>query len=254
MRHMLAGMRFDAWCRAAATLAIPVLLAVSATPVAAAAASASMAGPAQPHASTQAAPNACNDPAYSLLGGKWTGALKWSFQSSSSPVEYTKRAVLKVIKRSFANMTGAHNDCGLPDTVSATSKYMGATSRTPNLTKRGYCNARDGHNVVGFGPLPSGILAVTCTWTNGRGQMIEADIRVNSNIFWALKVSSCHYWQELLEPTMTHEIGHAFGLGHVGERKHGRLTMSTTSDGPCDNGESSLGWGDIRGLSQMYPL
>lgn len=213
-----------------------------------------MAGPAQPVPSAQGAPSACNDSAYSLLGGKWNGTLNWSFQSSTSPEEYTTSEVLTVIRRSFDNMTGARNDCGLPDNVGATSNYLGNTSSAPNVTKRGYCSGRDGKNVVGFGPLPSGILAVTCTWTNGAGRLIEADIRVNSNNYWALTVASCHYWQELLEPTMTHEIGHAFGLGHVGERKHGRLTMSTTSDGPCNNAESTLGWGDIRGLNHLYPL
>lgn len=213
-----------------------------------------MAGPAAPLPSALGAPSACNDSAYSLLGGKWNGTLKWSFQSSTSPEEYSASSVLTVIKRSFANMTGARNDCGLLDNVGATSSYVGTTSRAPNVTKRGYCSARDSKNVVGFGPLPSGILAVTCTWTNSAGRMVEADIRVNSNIYWALTVSSCHYWQELLEPTMTHEIGHAFGLGHVGERKHGRLTMSTTSDGPCSNAETTLGWGDIRGLNHLYPL
>jgi len=242
--------------RAAALLAIPFLLALTASPVAATGAAGSGARSAAPsHAArygTGTAPNACDDNAYTLLGPKWFGTLKWRFQASSVPADMSRYDTLKVIKHSFGNMTHARNDCGLPHTVSATSKYLGKTSAGPGVTKRGYCKAKDGKNVIGFGPLPNGILAVTCTWGNG-GHMVETDIRINSNLFWALTVSSCHYWQELLEPTMTHEIGHAFGLGHVGERKHGRLTMSTTSDGPCNNAESSLGWGDIRGLTQLYP-
>ncbi len=239
--------------RAAATLAIPVLLALSASPVAAYAVSLdSMSGPTQPIASSQSAPNACNDDAYSLLGPKWSGPLKWSFQSSSVPSGMDVSDTLTVIKRSFNNMTGAHNDCGLPDTVGATSTYLGTTSAAPGVSKRGYCTSKDGKNVLGFAPLPMGILAVTCTWGSNR-HMVETDIRINSNLEWALTVASCHYWQELLEPTMTHEIGHAFGLGHVGERRHGRLTMSTTSDGPCNNAETTLGWGDIRGLTHLYP-
>ena len=245
-------MSFREWRRAAAILAIPALLALSTAPALAISGLKSKA-PAVSPADFQAPPNACDDPAYSLLGGKWKTTLRWSFQSSSSPEEYTVAAVLDVIKRSFNNMTGARNDCGLPDNVSAKSSYRGSTTSVPNVTKRGLCKPRDGRNVVGFGPLPTGILAVTCTWTNGKGGMVESDIRVNSNMYWALTVGSCHYWQELLEPTITHEIGHVFGLGHVGEKKHGRLTMSTTSDGPCDNAETTLGLGDIEGLHHLYP-
>jgi hypothetical protein len=240
------------WRRAAVTLAIPALLALSAgTATAAPLASRSMTALAQPARPAAAAPNACNDDAYSLLGPKWSGALKWRFQSSSVPADMSAANTLSVIKRSFNNMTQARNDCGLPDTVSATSNYLGSTSAAPGVSRKGYCTEKDGKNVVGFGPLPSGILAVTCTW-GSNGHMRETDIRVNSRLYWALTVASCHYWQELLEPTMTHEIGHAFGLGHVGERRHGRLTMSTTSDGPCSNAESTLGWGDIRGLTHLY--
>jgi hypothetical protein len=240
--------------RAAATLATPVLLALSANPVAAYAVPLdSTAGPTHPApAASQSAPNPCNDDSYSLLGPKWGGPLKWSFESSSVPAGMNMSNTLTVIKRSFNNMTGARNDCGLPDTVSATSTYLGTTSAGPGVSRRGFCTAKDGKNVIGFAPLPMGILAVTCTWGRN-GHMAETDIRINSDVFWALTVASCHYWQELLEPTMTHEIGHAFGLGHVGERKHGRLTMSTTSDGPCNNAETTLGWGDIRGLTHLYP-
>jgi hypothetical protein len=30
--------------------------------------------------------------------------------------------------------------------------------------------------------------------------------------------------------------------------------MSTTSDGPCNNNETTLGLGDVRGLRHLYPL
>jgi hypothetical protein len=246
------------WRRAAAILAVPVLVLLAPAGGATAAGQSvpidSIHAPAQPAQRGSAAPAACADRAYSLIGGKWTESLGWLYQSSSTPSGLGSAAVLTVIKRSFDNITGARNDCGLADTVSATSTYLGTTGFAPSVTKRGRCSPKDGRNVVGFGSLPFGILAVTCVRSNRSGKMTETDIRVNSNMYWALSVGTCSFFEELLEPTMTHEIGHAFGLGHVREAKHGRLTMSTISDGPCSNAESTLGWGDVRGLRHLYPL
>ncbi len=250
------------WRRAAGITAIPLLLVLSVSSAYAGASSTSgdgvslagLVGPGYPVSAAQTAPGACNDSAYSLLGGKWKQTLNWRYQSSSTPGDMNGSKVLNVIKRSFDNITGARNDCGLADTVSATSHYLGTTSAKPNVNKRGRCSARDDQNVVGFGPLPPGILAVTCIRYGSNNSITEADIRINTEYDWVLTVGACHFWQELLEPTLTHEIGHMFGLGHVGERKHGRLTMSTTSDGPCSNAETTLGRGDVRGLRHLYPL
>ena len=52
--------------------------------------------------------------------------------------------------------------------------------------------------------------------------------------------------------TYIYEAGHAFGLGHVGEPKHGRLTMSVFIDSLCENQEATLGFGDLRGLEALY--
>jgi hypothetical protein len=246
------------WRRAAAILAIPALMLLApAGGLAAAQHSGSLDSiqpPAAPVQPANASPAPCADRAYTLIGGKWKESLGWLYQSSSTPSGLGTSSVLTVIKRSFDNITGARNDCGLADTVSATSTYLGTTGFAPSVTRRGRCSPKDGRNVVGFGSLPFGILAVTCVRSNRSGEMTETDIRVNSNMYWTLSVGNCSFFEELLEPTMTHEIGHAFGLGHVREAKHGRLTMSTISDGPCSNAESTLGWGDVRGLRHLYPL
>jgi hypothetical protein len=191
-----------------------------------------------------AAPAPCNDTAYQLSGGRWTRTLKWSFRASSTPAGLSRSSALSVIKRSFGNITGARNDCGRSDRVGASASYLGTTS------SKARCNAMDGRNVVGFKSLPGDVLARTCWWVIS-GRIVEADIQINSNYSWATSLSSCR-GQPMLEAVMTHEVGHAFGMGHVGEGRHGRLTMSRYLDGLCNNQEATLGAGDMLGLEKLY--
>ena len=55
-----------------------------------------------------------------------------------------------------------------------------------------------------------------------------------------------------MESTVTHERGHTFGLAHVSERRHGKLTMSSDSEGACQTSERTLGRGDVLGLARKY--
>lgn len=191
------------------------------------------------------APAACDDPAFNTLGSGWqNGNYSWSFNGSATPRYLSKSAVLGVLQKSFSNMTNAHNNCGIADHVSATHTYLGTTT-TPAK-----CGHRDGKNVVGFHKLQFGVLAVTCYWLKN-GHMVEADVQINTQAEWTLSLHGC-FEQVMLEATITHEAGHVFGLDHVSERRHGRLTMSPYLDGPCQNAESTLGKGDIRGLESLY--
>lgn len=187
---------------------------------------------------------ACVDDAYNLTGPRWQETLQWSFNAASTPSRLSRSAVVEALKRAFSNITNANNDCGLAVSLSASASYLGTTTRTAK------CNSYDGHNVISFRDLPSGTMARACWWSiNGR--LVEADIQINRNKAWALSTASCNR-QPLLEATMTHEVGHAFGLSHVAESGHGRLTMSPILDGLCNNAESTLGLGDILALQRLY--
>jgi len=229
----------------------------AATPAAAAVSFSSLAGEADSHASSpEAAASAapilppCEDRAFNLIGGHWSQPVHWRFNAESTPSGFNVAAVESVLVRSFNNITGSDNNCGRPDMVSAHNSYEGRTQRLASVSRFGLCSRRDDRNVVSFGTLPRGVLAVTCT-RHFRNRIVEADIRINSRYEWALNASACSN-QELLEPTVTHEVGHVFGLAHVGERRHPLLTMSTRSDGPCSNAASTLGLGDMLGLEALY--
>jgi hypothetical protein len=204
------------------------------------------------NAGAGASPSPCADSKYGLLapvGYRWRTALRWSFRSSSVPVGLSATSVLSVIQRAFANVTGARNDCGRSDAVSATSSYLGTTSVKPSVTANGQCGDADGRSVVGFGALNGYYAGYTCIWWQD-GAIVEADMRLGSNTDWALS-SDCAN-QLMMEALVTHEVGHAFGLAHVNESTHGRLTMSTYIDGLCENQEATLGLGDIYGLESLY--
>jgi hypothetical protein len=205
------------------------------------------------NAGAGASPSPCADSKYSLLapvGYRWRTPLRWSFRSSSVPLGLSASSVLSVIQRAFANVTSERNDCGRGDLVSATSSYLGTTTVKPSVTANGQCGDPDGRSIVGFGTLNGYYAGYTCIWWRD-GAIVEADMRLGSNTAWALSSAGCAN-ELMMESLVTHEVGHAFGLAHVNESTHGRLTMSTYIDGLCENQEATLGDGDMDGLEALY--
>jgi Matrixin len=203
--------------------------------------------------SAAASPPPCSDSAYGFIGpgSAWASTLGWRFRSSSVPSGLSTSGVLAVIKKSFRNVVNARNNCGRSDHVSATQNYLGTTTRGPNVTAAGSCGSPDGTSVVAFAPLDGSYLAYTCIWWNGANHIYEMDMRLDPAQSWAVSLATCN-GEWMLEAVVTHEAGHAFGLAHVGEANHGRLTMSPNIDGVCENRESTLGLGDVLGLEALY--
>ena len=142
------------------------------------------------------------------------------------------------------------------DRVPAELTYLGDTDLVANID--GNTCDFDGSNVVSFGDLPGGTLATTCTWSvsnpSGYNEVRESDIKVNRADFkWTTnpRPRSCRNKYDM-QSVMTHEWGHTFGLGHVSEEAHGKLTMSPLIQ-TCQKSERTLGKGGVLGLDNKYP-
>ena len=196
-------------------------------------------------AAASTSPDPCSDRGFSLMGHRWDRRFDWWFKASTTPGELDKDATEAALRRGTSNITTSKNSCGLGDLVGATQRYQGRTSTGSQVRSDG---------VVLFGDLPPGVLGVACVWSTADGVAVESDVKLNKNDFsWTTTTGdTCHSGRFDVESVMTHERGHTFGLGHVDEGGHGRLTMSTAINGACQASERTLGRGDVVGLRALY--
>jgi len=202
------------------------------------------------------APGECSDEAYTDEDWRVTIGLSYSFNRTTTPREIRADAAQGAITTAGTNITGTRNNCGLEDQVPAEMKYLGDTDSEANISRTN-CEDPDEISVVSFGDLAGSILAGTCTWRarnpSGYNEVVESDVKINkANFKWAAnpRARTCRDKYDL-QSVMTHEWGHTFGLGHVSEEAHGRLTMSTLIR-DCQKSERTLGKGDVRGLNNKY--
>jgi len=124
----------------------------------------------------------------------------------------------------------------------------------------------DGRNVVGWGSLSSGYLAITTIWYySSTGQIVETDIAFNNLYKWAYTApSSCDASAIGCNPPAagpagtydlrnigTHEAGHTLMLGDLYDPSNSALTMYGYG-GVNERSKDSLGQGDILGIDAAY--
>lgn len=197
----------------------------------------------------------CNDNANNDEGFFERDLFEWRLNVSTLPSHLPQAASIDAMREGIKNITHGNNNCDLPDTISATSDYLGGTTRTTDIGAGGGCLSRDGVNVADFNPLNDpDTLAVACQWWFG-ADLLESDVRMDSSGHgWTNSPagSGCSgSWD--IEGVMTHERGHTYGLAHVNEPDHGQLTMSVRV-GPCEESQAArtLGLGDMIGLHAKY--
>jgi hypothetical protein len=216
-----------------------------------------------PDLSVAAAPGECQDYAYLQKGWRLYANEPWYFRESSTPSELSVAAAVDGLRQGGVNVQGVRNNCGIGDGVGFGLSYQGNTSRGTGIDAQGNCVDYDGVSVVNFGDLPatsdSTRLATACQAyiirDDAWDELTESNIKFNKvDAAWTDSplADSCRN-RYGVEPVMTHERGHTFGLDHASpESEHRNLSLSPLINGPCQNSESTLGRGDANGLNVKY--
>lgn len=175
---------------------------------------------------------------YSLLGVKW----------KSSPVSYTiNPSNVQGLDEAFVISTIANSAETWDDATSnelINDAYLVDTGASYGI--------QDYENVIDFGDLDSGIIGVTSVWFTRRGkQIVEFDIRLNTDFVWGDADLNSSLMD--LENIVTHEMGHAVGLGDIYTTVCDSVTMYGYS-GEGDTAKRTLEQSDIKGLQKMYGI
>jgi hypothetical protein len=210
--------------------------------------------PAAPHPEIAPTATRCADAAGAWLGMRWQSAYRWSLRARGVPAYLgSTDRVRDAIRAAASALDDGRNDCGYGGGLGLSQRYVGHIDRDTGIRPDGGCSHRDQRNVVAFGELSGGLLALTCLWWV-RGRTVEADVRISHTPgLFTLDpdpAAGCTArWD--LQGTLTHEFGHVFGLGHVTYAEHGEQTMS---DGlpPCSARMRTLGLGDYLALRAQY--
>lgn len=215
--------------------------------------------PEPPSAEPPRESDGCGQVDYAVHSARQEHASTWVLSVSSIPSYLDRAGAVRAIRMANRTIARARSACAVPlapTPMLPPAIYAGPTVRRANVTPAARCFPSantDGINVISFGPLPQGVVAVTCTYTD-RGDIWQSDVMLNDRVgMFTLHPRSpaCRASYDL-QAVMTHERGHSFGLAHVAESpRTGALTMSTAM-GWCDPSGRSLGSGDLAGLSRLY--
>jgi hypothetical protein len=98
--------------------------------------------------------------------------------------------------------------------------------------------------------MGSGVIAVTYTWHDGAGQLVEWDMVFGDTWTWSLTEACPSDAMDFLN-IATHELGHAIGLGHpkrtcIDETMYAYARLGETK-------KRDLNAGDIAGIKALYP-
>lgn len=109
---------------------------------------------------------------------------------------------------------------------------------------------RDGINIIDFGPIEDeGVLGQNNFWFYTSGDMIDSDIRFNTNNKWSTDGSPNKFD---VQNVGTHELGHSLSLADLYRNSDSEKTMYGYSF-PGDTSQRTLHQDDKDGITYLYP-
>lgn len=184
----------------------------------------------------------CDDPAFTPTGVQWaanTMPILWRLDRRSTPSELKFHKTKLTVRSAHRVWPQAKTSCSDQDKITFAYNYLGHTNKNPKF---------DHVNLVDFGGLGGGALAVNYTWYSGK-DIVEVDLRLNSDDYSWTNVEGVQMYQVM--NVVAHELGHQFGLDDLSD-PHGRLTMYARI-GKGEMGNTTLGEGDLRGAQTLSP-
>jgi hypothetical protein len=196
----------------------------------------------------------CSDtyePGYA--GWSWATVFGWYFHSNTTPSGNDVGNVETDLLSAASHIVNEYNNCGRAKRIIASESYWGRLQQGVNIDNSAHCLSRDGKSIVGFGTLPSGYIAYTCTWyTTDTRKALESDARMNKGYAWITDEGSGCKVAYNVDNLMTHERGHTFGMADVYDSNHSELTMYGYSSS-CEKSKETLALGDMLRLEGLYP-
>lgn len=185
----------------------------------------------------------CQDPTFLPTGRSWDAAdmpVEWRFRRASTPVKNSVYWTQLAVIDAHRVWPEPRSRCTEKANIGFSYEFAGRTTKTVKY---------DGKNIVEFGRLGSGALAINYTWFSGT-RILETDLRLNRYDYgWTNRPGGQKKYQVV--NVTSHELGHQIGLDDLGD-PHSGLTMF----GRISRGEmkkTTLGSGDLRGAGRLSP-
>ena len=173
-------------------------------------------------------PPECNQTAYKVEDLKEYGTYDFYIGDGSFPASLTQSEFQTKVNTSILNIVTAHNDCGMPDNISASASAAGTTTYESDMTNSGgYTDCTDGTvddrdhvSTWDAGNLDKSTnnkvpVARTCYWglpsPGIKNDLLEADVRFNITDYdftIAPNAASCNDSKYDVVSVGVHEAGH----------------------------------------------